>query len=102
MKSDPVIIMSFVCLALSLINFAKTSNLLIMIISIELMLNSLNIVLARIIYKTSSIDAAFWILIIISIAAAEVGIGLALIVMISKKVKTVDCQQIKNIKEIFK
>lgn len=88
--------------SLSIINFFKSTNLIIMLISIELMLNSLNILLAKIALTTNSQDTILWIMTIITIAAAEVGLGLAIIIFSYKNFNKTNSNDFIKIKESFK
>ncbi|MGC8867551.1 MAG: NADH-quinone oxidoreductase subunit K [Elusimicrobiales bacterium] len=102
MRYDMVFVMCFIMFASALINFSRSSNLFIMIVSIELMLNSLNIILARLAVISKAEDIIFWIITIITIAAAEVSVGLAILIVSSKKLKKTDVGLITSIREIFK
>ncbi|MCX7698982.1 MAG: NADH-quinone oxidoreductase subunit NuoK [Candidatus Goldbacteria bacterium] len=99
---DLVYIFCALIFSLSLINFFKSSNILMMFISIELSLNALNIALIRTLYKTLNYDLLILFMITITIAAAEVGIGLAILITVSKIENTVDSDILNKIKEIFK
>lgn len=88
--------------SLSMINFFRTNNLLVMLISIELILNSLNIILARIALKTNSPDMILWLIAIIAIAAAEVGLGLAIIIFSYKNYSKINSDEFTKIKEFFR
>ncbi len=102
MKYDTILIMSFIMFSVALINFARSSNLFVMIVSLELMLNALNIALARTVIIYGGKDAIFWIITIISIAAVEVSLGLAVLIIMFKKTKTTDVSLLSSIKERFR
>ncbi|MCX7641462.1 MAG: NADH-quinone oxidoreductase subunit K [Elusimicrobiales bacterium] len=99
---DFIYLISAATFFISIINFFKTSNILIMLISIELTLNSLNIILIRTISINNSPDTFIWFISIITIAAAEVGIGLSILIIISKKYNVIDSVSLNKIKELFK
>ena len=61
---------------------------LMVFMSIELMLNSANLALVTFANQRQSIDAQIMVFFVITIAAAEVAVGLALLVMIFMRKKT--------------
>lgn len=97
-----IYLISMLIFILSIINFFRTPNLIIMLISVELMLNALNIILVRTITQTNSTEMLLWFIAIVSVAAAEAGIGFAIIILISKKLKSVNADLLTKIKETFR
>jgi len=73
-------------------------NALIIFMSIELMLNAVNLLLASI--STYRQDAAgqVFVFFIMAVAAAEVTVGLAIIVMIYRNTKSIDVQLLNRLK----
>ncbi len=65
-------------------------NPLIMLMSIELMLNAANLILVTVDRVHDLLDGQLFALVLMAIAAAEVAIGLALIVMIFREEKVAD------------
>jgi NADH-quinone oxidoreductase subunit K len=71
-------------------------NPLVVLMSIELMLNAANLALvlfARV-YGALHIEAQVIALVLMAIAAAEVGVGLALVVMIFRTARTADVDEL--------
>lgn len=95
-------ILASLILMVSLLNFFKTSNLLMMLISIELILNAANIILIQTALKTSSAEILVWFITIISVVAAEAGIGFAIIILLSRRFGLADIRFIRKIKEYFR
>jgi NADH-quinone oxidoreductase subunit K len=58
--------------------------------SVELMLNAANLTLVAFANQWKSVDAQVMVFFVITVAAAEVAVGLALLVMIFKRKKTTD------------
>ena len=66
--------------------------------SIELMLNSANLALVTFANQRQSIDAQIMVFFVITIAAAEVAVGLALLVMIFMRKKTTNIDTMTTLK----
>ncbi len=73
-------------------------NPLVMFMSIELMLNAANLAFAAFGRELGSVDGQIFALLVIAVAAAEVVIGLAIIVTIFRARQTVDVDEISALK----
>ena len=75
-------------------------NPLVILMSIELMLNAANLVLVTFarVYGSLHIEAQVIALILMAVAAAEVGVGLALVVMIFKNQPTADVDDLHELR----
>lgn len=73
-------------------------NTIIMFMSIELMLNSANLVFVAFSRLFQSIDGQIFVFFVMAVAASEVAIGLALIVAIFRSKKSIDIDQMSNLK----
>jgi len=71
---------------------------LMVFMSIELMLNSANLALVTFANQRQSIDAQSMVFFVITIAAAEVAVGLALLVMIFMRKKTTNIDTMTTLK----
>lgn len=65
----------------------------LVLMSIELILNSVNINLVAFSAMTGAVSGQVFALFLIAVAAAEVGVGLAIILAIFRTHKTVDLEQ---------
>ena len=65
-------------------------NAIIIFMSIELMLNAVNMLLIAFSSYKSDPNGQIFVLFIMAVAAAEVAVGLAIIVMIFRNIKTID------------
>lgn len=65
-------------------------NALIIFMSIELMLNAVNLLLITFSSYKSDPNGQIFVFFIMAVAAAEVAVGLAIIVMIYRNIKTID------------
>jgi NADH-quinone oxidoreductase subunit K len=66
--------------------------------SIELMLNSANLALVTFANEWQSIDAQIMVFFVITIAAAEVAVGLALLVMIFRRRQSTNIDAMTTLK----
>ncbi|MBQ0117201.1 MAG: NADH-quinone oxidoreductase subunit NuoK [Flavobacterium sp.] len=73
-------------------------NAIVMFMSIEIMLNAVNLMLVA--FSTFHQDAAGQVFVFFSmaVAAAEVAVGLAVIVAIFRNIGSIDVDQLKNLK----
>lgn len=73
-------------------------NAIVVLMSIEIMLNAVNLLLVA--FSTYHQDAAgqVFVFFTMTVAAAEVAIGLALLVAIYRNIKSIDIDQLRNLK----
>mgnify|MGYP005657057733 FL=1 len=64
-------------------------NLLIVLMSLELMLNGINVALVAFSRAGANLDGSIFVFFIMTVAAAEVAVGLALLVALYKKRKCI-------------
>ena len=73
-------------------------NAVLVLMSIELILNSVNINLLAFDRLNNSNDGAVFALYIIAVAAAEVGVGLAMVLLIFRNRKTISLDDLSEMK----
>ncbi|GAA4450223.1 MAG: NADH-quinone oxidoreductase subunit NuoK [Chitinophagaceae bacterium] len=73
-------------------------NAIIIFMSIELMLNAVNLLLAAFSKMYNDSAAQIFVFFIMVVAAAEVAVGLAIIVMVYRKVHSVDVNILNRLK----
>ncbi len=73
-------------------------NAVLVLMSIELILNSVNINLVAFGAYNDNLSGHVFALFVIAVAAAEVGVGLALVILIYRNRKTVDLGQVDLMK----
>ena len=79
---------SVLLFCLGLLGVIVRRNLLVIYMSLELMLNAANLALVAFSRYTDSLDGQVFVFFIITVAAAEVSVGLALIVALYRKRQT--------------
>jgi NADH-quinone oxidoreductase subunit K len=82
------LVVSALLFALGLMGVIVRRNLLIIYMSLELMLNAANLALVAFSRFTDNLDGQVFVFFTITVAAAEVAVGLALIVAIYRKRQT--------------
>lgn len=73
-------------------------NLLVMFMSVELMLNAANVVFAAFARQYGQVDGQVVALFVMTIAAAEVTVGLAIVVLVSRDRATVDADALDELR----
>jgi NADH-quinone oxidoreductase subunit K len=73
-------------------------NALIVFMSVELMLNSANLALVAFAQRWQSANGQILVFFVITVAAAEVAVGLALLVTIFRTKRTTDVDEINTLK----
>ena len=92
------LVVSFLLFALGLLGVIIRRNLLIIYMSLELMLNAANLALVAFSRFTNNLDGQVFVFFIITVAAAEVAVGLALIVAIYRKRQTTHVEDLTTLK----
>jgi NADH-quinone oxidoreductase subunit K len=82
------LVVSVLLFCLGLVGVIVRRNLLVIYMSLELMLNAANLSLVAFSRYTDSLDGQVFVFFIITVAAAEVSVGLALIVALYRKRQT--------------
>lgn len=73
-------------------------NAVMVLMSIELILNSVNLNLLAFSVRTGSVDGNTFALYVIAIAAAEVGVGLAMVLLIYRNRRTISLDDLSEMK----
>src|SRR5882757_3294617 len=79
------LIVSVLLFAVGLLGVIVRRNLLVIYMSLELMLNAANLALVAFSRFTNNLDGQVFVFFVITVAAAEVSVGLALIVALYRK-----------------
>jgi NADH-quinone oxidoreductase subunit K len=92
------LVVSALLFALGLIGVIVQRNLLIIYMSLELMLNAANLALVAFSRFTDNPDGQVFVFFIITVAAAEVSVGLALIVALYRRHQTAHVEDLRTMK----
>ena len=92
------VILSAILFGIGAVGVLVRRNPLIMFMSIELMLNAANLAFVGFSRYLQSIDGQVFVFLILTVAAAEVAVGLAIIVALFRTRETVDVDEANALK----
>lgn len=92
------IFLSLALFAIGVMGVMMRRNAIIVFMSIELMLNAVNLLMVAFSKMWGSADAQVFVFFIMVVAAAEVSVGLAIIVLMYRKVHSVDINILNRLK----
>ena len=92
------IILSAILFSIGVVGVLTRRNSLIIFMSIELMLNAANLAFVAFGTVIKSFSGQIFVFFVIAVAAAEVAVGLALIVEIFKSKRSIDVDQMSSLK----
>jgi NADH-quinone oxidoreductase subunit K len=92
------LILSAFLFAVGVIGVAVRRNALIIFMSIELMLNAVNLTFLAFARFLNSMDGQIFVFFVMVVAAAEVAVGLAIIITIYRNKETVDVAELNLLK----
>ena len=83
------LVLAFLLFGVGFLGVVIRRNLLLVLMSLELMLNGVNVALVTFSRTGSNLDGSLFVFFIMTVAAAEVAVGLALLVALYKKRKSI-------------
>ena len=92
------VILSAILFTIGVVGVLTRRNALIIFMSIELMLNAANLAFVAFSSVIRSFTGQIFVFFVIAVAAAEVAVGLALIVEIFKSKRSIDVDQLSSLK----
>lgn len=92
------IILSLLLFFIGVFGIFIRRNLLVIFICIELMLNSVNLALAAFSRLTQNLEGQLLVFFVITVAAAEATVGLAIILLVFRNRKAIEIDQITSMK----
>jgi len=92
------VLLSALLFTLGVLGVLIRRNALVVFMSIELMLNSANLALVAFAQRWQSANGQILVFFVITVAAAEVAVGLALLVTIFRTRRTTDIDEINTLK----
>ncbi len=98
MNLSGFLIVSAVLFTIGAIGVLVRRNPLVMFMSIELMLNAVNLSFMAFAHFNDSVDGWMFVFLVLTVAAAEVVVGLAIIVAIFRTRRTVDVDELNMLK----
>jgi NADH-quinone oxidoreductase subunit K len=92
------LIFSTVLFSIGVVGVLIKRNILLILMSIELMINSVNLLFAAFAAYTNDPAGQIFVFFIMVVAAAEVAIGLAIVVLIYKTTHSIDINMLNKLK----
>ena len=96
--SDYLLGLSAILFALGILGVLVRRNAIVVFMSVELMLNAANLALISFARETQDLIGHVFVFFVIAVAAAEVAVGLALIVAIFKSKHSIDIDQVSGLR----
>ncbi len=98
MSIEPVILLSAVLFTMGALGVLLRRNALLIFMSIELMLNAANLAFVAFAKQWASLDGQLFVFFVMTVAAAEVAVGLALMVAIFRSKRSTDVDDMSLLK----
>lgn len=98
MLLNQFLVLAAVLFCIGVYGVIARKNGVLVLMSVELILNAVNINLVAFSAMTGAVSGQVFALFVIAVAAAEVGVGLAIILAIYRTHKTVDLDQVDLLK----
>ena len=98
MLVNQFLILAAVLFCIGVYGVIARKNAVLVLMSIELILNSVNINLLAFSMRNGSLDGHTFALYIIAIAAAEVGVGLAMVLLTYRNRRSIDLDELSEMK----
>ena len=92
------LILSIILFCIGVTGVLSRRNIIIVLMSLELVFNSANISLAAFSYYLQTLNGAVFVVFSITIAAAEVAVGLAILVTVYRRRKTVYVDELNEMR----
>ena len=91
---EHVVILSLIIFSIGILGVLIRKNAIIVFMSIELMLNAVNLSLVGFSRYYNSVDGQVFVFLVMTLAAAEVAVGLAIIVSLFRNKQTINIDEI--------
>ena len=98
MSANGYLIVSALLFSIGAVGVLVRRNPLVMFMSIELMLNAVNLSLMTFAHFLNSVDGWMFVFLVLTVAAAEVVVGLAIIVSIFRSRREINVDDLSSLK----
>lgn len=92
------LLLSSILFSIGVLGVIYRRNIIVMFMSVELMLNAVNLMLVAFSAHRNDPSAQVFVFFIMAVAAAEVAIGLSILVMIYRNTRSIDADKLKQLK----
>ena len=98
MDSTAFVVLSAILFAIGVIGVVTRKNAILIFMSVELMLNAANLAFVAFAHRWGQLDGQLFVFFVMTVAAAEVAVGLALIVTIFRTKRSTDVDDLSQLK----
>ena len=99
LNADHFLILSAVLFIIGMMGVLIRRNLLIIFMCVELMMTAVNITLVAFGWENDSLRGQSFVIFTIAVAAAEAAVGLAIILALSRRIATVDIDDMRTLRD---
>lgn len=99
LSADHFLLLSAALFIIGMVGVLTRRNVLVIFMCVELMLNAVNVTFIGFAWEQNSLVGQTFALFVIAIAAAEAVVGLGIIMALSRRVDTVDIDQVHELRE---
>ncbi len=92
------LVLSAILFTIGLVGVLTRRNVITMFMCIELMLNAVNVTFLAFSRYLNQMEGQIFVFFVMTVAAAEAAVGLALIVVLARRKNTVDIDQVNEMK----
>jgi NADH-quinone oxidoreductase subunit K len=92
------LVLSAILFTIGLVGVLTRRNVITMFMCIELMLNAVNVAFLAFSRYLNQMEGQIFVFFVMTVAAAEAAVGLALIVVLARRKQTVDIDQVNEMK----
>ena len=96
--SSYYLVLSAILFTLGAVGVLIRRNALVMFMSVEMMLNAVNLTLITYSRSLGSVDGQVFVLLVMAVAAAEVAVGLAIVISVYRHKETTDVDEMNLLK----
>ncbi|HWK80780.1 MAG TPA: NADH-quinone oxidoreductase subunit NuoK [Thermomicrobiales bacterium] len=99
LSTNHFLFLSAALFVIGMMGLLTRRNMLIIFMCVELMVTAVNITLVAFANETQTLNGQVFVLFVLAVAAAEAAVGLAIIVALSRRGKTVDVDDIHELRD---
>lgn len=92
------LVLAFILFSIGIVGFLVRKNAIVIFMSLELMFNAANLVFISFANHFQNVDGQVFVIFVMTTAAAEVAVGLALIVSIFRSKQSINIDQMNSLK----
>lgn len=99
LTANHFLILSAALFIIGMVGVLTRRNVLVILMCIELMMNAVNVSFIGFAWEMNSLTGQVFALFVIAVAAAEVVVGLGIVMALTRRIDTVDIDQVHELRE---